>query len=197
METLAADVAAVLDACGVERVTVVGHSLGGYVSLAFARMFAERVSRLALVCSRIDADAPEIQARRLALADRIEAAGSIEPVIEAYLPLLIPPETATRRPDLVERLREIMAATKPEGAAAMLRGMAARVASDDIGADLDVPMLVVAGSLDALIPPQQSRYAASAFPRGHLEMIEGSGHMPMLEYPDRITAALGELLALS
>ncbi len=53
MERLAADVAALLDALGIERVAIAGHSMGGYVALAFARMFTERVSRLALVCSRL------------------------------------------------------------------------------------------------------------------------------------------------
>src|SRR5690242_21925192 len=56
METLAGDVAAVLDALGMERASIVGHSMGGYVAMAFCRMYAERVTRLALVCSRLAAD---------------------------------------------------------------------------------------------------------------------------------------------
>jgi pimeloyl-ACP methyl ester carboxylesterase len=197
MERVAADVAGVMDALGIERATIAGHSLGGYVSMAFARMFSERVERLALVCSRIDADTPDVARRRRELANRIETSRSVEPVIDAYLPLLIAPKTAAERPELVERLRDIIAHTKPEGAAAMLRGMAERVSSDDIAADLDIPVLVVAGSLDALIPSEQSRYAAAAFPNGRLEVLDGSGHMPMLEQPGRVTAALRELLALA
>jgi 3-oxoadipate enol-lactonase len=194
METLAADVASVLDACGIERATIAGHSLGGYVSLAFARMFTERVTRLALVCSRIDADTPEAAQRRYDLAGRIEESGSIQPVVDAYLYQLLASETITHNPALVERLREMLSQTQPMGAAEMLRGMAERVAADDIAADLDMPVLVIGGSLDALIPAAKTREAVAAFPRGRLVICEGSGHMPMLEEPGRVTAALRELL---
>jgi 3-oxoadipate enol-lactonase len=194
METLAADVAGVLDACGIERATFAGHSLGGYVSLAFARMFTERVERLALVCSRIDADAPAVARMRYELADRTEECGSIQPVVDAYLGRLLAPETEAHDPELVERVRRMLSATQPVGAAEMLRGMAERVASDDIAGDLRMPVLVVEGSVDQLIPTEKTREAAAAFPRGRLTICEGSGHMPMLEKPGYVTAALLELL---
>jgi pimeloyl-ACP methyl ester carboxylesterase len=194
MEALAADVASVLDACGIERATIAGHSLGGYVSLAFARMFTERVARLALVCSRIDADTPEAAQRRYDLANRIEETGSIQPVVDAYLYELLAPESVTQNPELVERLREMLSRTQPAGAAEMLRGMAQRVAADDIAGDLDMPVVVIGGSLDALIPAAKTREAAAAFPRGRLVICEGSGHMPMLEKPGCVTAALRDLL---
>ena len=194
METLAADVASVLDACGIERATIAGHSLGGYVALAFARMFTERVARLALVCSRIDADTPEAAQRRYDLVDRIEETGSIQPVVDAYLYQLLAPESAAQNPALVERVRKMLAQTPPAGAAEMLRGMAERVAADDIATDLEMPVLVIGGSLDALIPAEKTREAVAAFPHGRLVICEGSGHMPMLEDPGRVTAALRELL---
>jgi 3-oxoadipate enol-lactonase len=194
MEALAADVASVLDACGIERATIAGHSLGGYVSLAFARVFTERVARLALVCSRIDADTPEAAQRRYDLANRIEETGSIQPVVDAYLYELLAPESVTQNPALVERLREMLSRTQPAGAAEMLRGMAERVAADDIAGDLDMPVVVIGGSLDALIPAAKTREAAAAFPRGRLVICEGSGHMPMLENPGCVTAALRDLL---
>jgi 3-oxoadipate enol-lactonase len=195
MDTLAADVAGVMDACGIERATIVGHSLGGYVSLAFARMFSERVSRLALVSSRIDADTPEVAQRRRALADRVESEASIEPVVEAYLDGLMANETAAERPELVHDLRRMLSSTQPAGAAAMLRGMAERNPSDDIAGDLEIPVLVVAGAFDALIPFEQTRVAAEAFPRARLVICERSGHVPMLEEPGQVTASLEELLS--
>src|SRR5579884_3193697 len=72
METLAGDIAAVLDALGIDRAAFVGHSLGGYVAMAFARMYTERVERLALVCSKLAADTPEMARSREDLADRAE-----------------------------------------------------------------------------------------------------------------------------
>src|SRR3982074_1178034 len=73
MEALAGDVAGVLDALHVERAALVGHSIGGYVALAFFRMYEERVSGLALVASHVAEDAsrnPSAGAAQRALAAR-------------------------------------------------------------------------------------------------------------------------------
>jgi 3-oxoadipate enol-lactonase len=191
METLASDIAAALDALAIERAALVGHSLGGYVALAFARMYTERVARLALVCSRIAADTREIAENRRKTADSIEREGAIPPELTTRL---LAPETLLQRPEIAQRASEISRRTDPRGAAAMLRGMALRVASDDIAPDLEVPVLVVAGARDAVIPIEEARAVAQAFPKGRLVICERSGHLPMLEEPDRVTEALAELL---
>ncbi|MEO6834634.1 MAG: alpha/beta hydrolase [Candidatus Tumulicola sp.] len=193
MDVLAADVASVLDALGIERAAIAGHSLGGYVAIAFARMFTERVSHLALVCSRLAADSPEQAAARRELADRAERDGSVQAVTDAYVPRLTAPQTARERPELVARIREIANRTDPYGAASMLRGMAMRVAADDIAPDLRVPAIVVAGGCDAVIPMEEARAVARALPRGRLIVCESSGHLPMLEEPEKVSDALAAL----
>jgi len=195
METLAADVAAVLDKLSVERAWIAGHSLGGYVALAFARMFAERVSGLALVCSRLAADTPNAAKARYDLADRTEFEASMEPVIEAFEPRLFNAETFSSRPQIVETVRAMMRRTEPRGAAAMLRGMAVRDDAGDIAPDLDVPVVVVAGADDVVIPLDEARAMAGAFPQGRLLVCRRSGHMPMLEEPGRVNEALEALVS--
>lgn len=191
METLASDIAATLDALAIERAAFVGHSLGGYVVLAFARMYTERVTRLALVCSRIAADTREIAENRRKNADSIEREGALPAEMTTRL---LAPETVARQPEISQRVIDISRRIDPQGAAAMLRGMALRVASDDIAPDLDVPVLVVAGARDAVVPIEEARAVARAFPRGRLLVCEGSGHLPMLEEPKRVTGALAEFL---
>lgn len=195
MERLAADVAAALDALGIERAAVAGHSLGGYVAMAFARMFAERVSRIALVCSRLAADAPEQAAARRDLADRVEREDSVRAVVDAYVPRLLAAETLRSRPDLVERVRTIASKIPPSGAAALLRGMALRSSAEDIAPDLDVPALVVAGGRDAVVPMEEARAMAGAFARGRVAVCDESAHLPMLEEPERLSAVLDAWLS--
>lgn len=194
METLAADVAAVLDKLSIERAWIAGHSLGGYVALAFARMFSERVAGLALVGSRLASDASSVAKWRYDLADRAESEASMEPVIAAFEPRMFAAKTVAERPEIVDALRAIASRTDPRGAAAMLRGMAVRDDAGDIAPDLDVPVLVVAGASDAVIPLDEARAVASAFPDGRLLVFQGSGHMTMLEEPQRLSAALEELV---
>lgn len=195
MEVLASDVATTLDALGIERAAIAGHSLGGYVALAFARMFSERVTHLALVCSRLAADTVQRAAARETLADLIEAEGAIRPVVDAYVPALTAAHTAAERPDIVERLRGIAGTIDPRGAAALLRGMALRPAADDIAPDLDVPVAVVAGARDGAISLEEAGRVAAAFQRGKLVVCDNSGHVPMLEEPQRVTEALLALLS--
>jgi 3-oxoadipate enol-lactonase len=194
MERLAADVAIALDALGIERAAIVGHSMGGYVALAFARMFSERVTHLALVSSRLAADAPEQAAARRELAEKLERDGSIEPVVEAYLPRLFAPETLADRAGVVERAYALARRNDPLGAAAALRGMALRAPSDDIAVELGVPMLLIAGGRDRLLPMEEAGAIVRAFPAGRLVVCNRSGHLPMLEEPDRVTDVLGAWL---
>jgi len=190
METLAGDLAAILDAMAIDRATIIGHSLGGFVALAFARMYTERVARLALVCSRLGADSPEIAGFRNDLADRLERENSIEPAVENYIPKLFSDESLQKKSGAVERARAIVRSNSPRGAAAMLRGMAQRVESYDIASDLAMPVLIVAGAGDKVVPPAEAEAMRAAFPAARLALMKNSGHLPMLEEPEALAAEL-------
>ncbi len=192
METLAGDVAAVLDAIGIERAAIVGHSLGGYVAMAFCRMYTERVTKLALVCSRLAADSGEVALAREQLADRAEREGVIDPIVDAYLPKLFAQFSLENRVSAVDRAREIARRNDPKGAASMLRGMAQRADSYDIAEELDMPVLIVSGGADQVVGPAEAEEMRRAFPRATRRVFERTGHMPMLEEPEALARLLCE-----
>jgi len=194
METLAGDIAAVLDAMGIERAAIVGHSLGGYVAMAFCRMYTERVTQLALVCSRLAADTEQTAQMREDLADRAEREGRVDAIADAYVPRLFAPSTLEKRPQIVERVREMACSLNPRGAAAMLRGMAQRVGSYDIAEELGMPVFIVAGDADQVVPRAEAEQMRGAFPRAVLKVVQDSGHLPMLERPDELTRVLLEFV---
>jgi 3-oxoadipate enol-lactonase len=194
MERLAADVAAVLDALGIERAGLVGHSMGGYVALAFARMYTERLASLVLVASRLRSDTTEEASARRTLAARVEREESIEPVIEAYLPRLFAPKTVEQHVGIVARAYAIARQNAPAGASAALRGSALRASSEDIAEDLDVPALVIAGAHDRVVAIEEAQSIAAHFPRAGLVVCEQSGHLPMMEEPERVAEALESFL---
>jgi len=193
MESLASDVAAVLDALGIERAAIAGHSLGGYVAFAFYRLFAERCLALGIVCSRATADAPDVAAARYALAERAEREG-IAPVVEAFLPRYFAPAVYETQPALVARARAIAERTDPRGAAAMLRGMAERVTSEDIFGEIDVPVRVVAGTEDAFVAPPLLQAIADGIRGAQLDAF-ACGHLPQFEVPDELGESLARLVA--
>lgn len=195
MERLAADIAALLDAVGIERAALVGHSMGGYVALAFARMFTERVTRLALISSRLRADTPDEAAARRVMAERVERERSAEPAVQAYVPRLLAPKTLSERPEIVASVYAIARQNTPAGVAATLRGMAMRASSEDIAEDLDVPMLMISGAHDRIVEIEEARSIAAQFERGRLDVYGESGHLPMLEEPQRVGEALAGWLS--
>jgi 3-oxoadipate enol-lactonase len=190
MESLAGDVAAVLDALAVERASLVGHSLGGYVALAFARMYVERLDRLALVCSRITADSLDRATHRRELADDAERRGSSDRIIAEMHDATLGETTRRERPEISERFKKIAENNDPRGLAAMLRGMALRDSAQDIAGDLTMPVLVVAGAEDPGIPADEAAATAAAFPSGKLVTLAACGHVPMLEKPNEISERL-------
>ncbi len=191
MEMLAGDVAAVLDELGVANACIVGHSLGGYIALAFFRMFAERVSKLALVCTTFESDSTPRAQERYELAESAENQG-MTAVIDAYLPKLLAAECDA---GVREKAMSIMMHNDPKGAAEMLRGMAQRVASDDLIEELKIPVLLVAGGRDLLAPVAQARAVAHQLPSGALAVCERSAHLPMLEEAEVLAAILREFTA--
>ncbi len=207
MEALAADVAGVLDALGIERAALAGHSIGGYVGLAFFRMYEERVAGLALVASHTAADAapqadPQAAAVQRALGDgrealaaRLEREGTMDAAIASYLPRYLAPAAYRQRPELVERTRALMAHQDAAGCAHLIRGMALRVAGDDLLGDVRVPALVIAGAQDAYLSPATLRATAAALPDAAYVELEGVGHLPQLEAPRRTARALADFAA--
>jgi 3-oxoadipate enol-lactonase len=195
MESLAGDIAAVLDALAIPRATIVGHSLGGYVALAFARMYSERIARLALVCSRICADTKDRAKHRYELADDAELRGSASAIFDDAIPPLFAQETLHTMPEMLENIRKIASVNTPKGLAAMLRGMALRDPADDIAPDLGMPVLVVAGGSDRLVSLAEAEAMSRAFPKPRLEVAKASGHLPMLEEPGWMSEVLLEFTA--
>jgi pimeloyl-ACP methyl ester carboxylesterase len=193
MEALAGDVYGLLDALEVERVVIAGHSMGGYVALAFFRMYAERVAGLALVASHVGADTP---ARALARVDQAAQVlnDGMASMAEAMIANLLAPQFAAANRAEVARLRGIAANQHAAGAAAQIIGMKERVDSADLLEDIAVPTLIVGGQSDRLIVPAALEETAGAIADCEYVALPGVGHLPPIEAPAQTTAALERLL---
>lgn len=183
MDDFAADLAGLLDHLGVEKAAVAGHSMGGYVTLALARAWPERLTGLGLVASQALADSPERQAGRYEEAERILAQG-VTGVAEAM------PGKLAAAPALQGALRELILRQQPAGLAAALRAMAGRSDSTALLAEFEGPVVIVHGQADALIPVERAREARDLAKRGALVEIEAAGHLPMMEAPVETAQAL-------
>jgi pimeloyl-ACP methyl ester carboxylesterase len=193
MEEMAEDLAALLDELGVGRAVVGGLSMGGYVALAFLRAYPERVGALVLADTRAQADTDDARRAREETARRALSDG-MGPIAGMMLPKLLAPATREGRPDLVARVRGMILGTKPEGAAAALRGMAQRRDQTDLLETIRVPTLIIVGSEDVLTPPADSEAMHAKIEGSRLVKIEGAGHVSNLERPGEFDRALAEFL---
>jgi YbgC/YbaW family acyl-CoA thioester hydrolase len=194
MALYAADLAALLDALGVDDVVLCGLSMGGYVAFEFLRQWRSRVRGLVLMDTRAEADAPEVRRARDAAAATARERGTAA-VSDAMLPKMLAPGTMSGRPEVVERVRALMAATPVAGMIGALGAMRDRAGSESLLPELSgIPTLVVVGAADILTPPDQARAMAEAIPGARLAIIPGAGHLPPVEQPAATTESLREFL---
>jgi pimeloyl-ACP methyl ester carboxylesterase len=190
MDQQSDDVVALLDHLGLEQVTVVGLSMGGYIAFALLRRHPQRVRALVLADTRAGADDAIGQARREANARIAETQGAAA-IAELMLPNLVAPNASQAVRDTLQNL---IVGTSPDGIAGALRGMAQRPDSTPDLATIQVPTLIIVGADDALTPPSEAQILHAGIAGSRLVIIPECGHMANLEQPAAFNAALGAFL---
>lgn len=186
MEDYASDLAGLLDHLGIQKAAMAGHSMGGYVALAFVRLFPERVRGLGLVASQVLADSEERKQGRYKSAAEVAEHG-IGSVVEAMTPKFTPDEK------LQAFARESMERQQPAAYIGALKAMAERVDSAPLLSSFNFPVVLIHGDADSLIPIDRAREVKAALPEAHLIEIRGAGHMPMMEATEQTAEALKHL----
>ncbi len=198
MDRYADDVLALLDHLAIERAVIAGLSMGGYVAMACWRRFPGRVLALALLDTQMGADDEAGRAKRDALMTRARDEGP-GAVVEAQLPGMVGKSTRTQRPDVVDRVADMMRSATTEGIVGALTAMRDRPDSTDTVRSIEVPVLVLVGSEDVLTPPAKSEQLAAALPADtvrRFEVVEGAGHVSAMERPSAVNHVLSEFLDL-
>ncbi|HXP91091.1 MAG TPA: alpha/beta hydrolase [Fibrobacteria bacterium] len=187
VDAYADDIAALIAGWRTGPVLLAGHSMGGYVALAFSRRHPELLRGLIFVASRATADDAEAAANRRSVASRLRTE-SPEFVAEAMLPRMV--STDSRDPRALRSIRRLMDPLRSEGIAYAQLALASRPDSSPLLAAVPCPALVVAGEKDAIVPLSEAGIFAAGFRRGRLEVVEGAGHLLSWEKPGQFNAAL-------
>ncbi len=195
MEAYAADLKALLDERGVDRVVLCGLSLGGYVAMAFLEQWPERVAGLILCNTRANADTPEGQVARRATAQNAFEKG-VDVIARAMVPTLLSEHSKREHPGLMASMKAMIARQRPEAVAAAALGMSERPDRHHVLRSCTVPALVITGSHDALMPLPTSQAMADALPNGRLVILEQTGHLSNLEATEAFNGTVREFVEM-
>ncbi|MGD9100779.1 MAG: alpha/beta fold hydrolase [Anaerolineae bacterium] len=208
MDQMADDLRALVQALDMTQVVLVGLSMGGYVALAFWRIYPHLVRALVLSNTRAAADTPDGRLNRQVMAQRLQD-GERAAIVEELLPKLVSLATLENKPEVVDHVRRMMYSAQAAGLVGTLQGMAERPDSTPTLKTIFVPTLLVVGQDDALTPPAQAKAMRATIlarrrqrganrteiPEVTLALVPDAGHLPPLENPVAFNRALREFLA--
>ena len=191
MDAFADDISSLLVDLDTGPVVLAGHSMGGYVALAFARRHPDLLRGLVLIATRSGPDSPEVAAGRGAAAEKVNSS-NIEGMVDGMVPKMLAP--VNRNSESLAAIRGFMMSSSRDGVIGALLGMANRPDSTPGLSGISVPTLVVTGADDEVIPPEESEALAAAIPGARLRVLPDAGHMVAWEQPEAFARELRDWL---
>ena len=189
MDDLAGSVRAVLRAENLERIFLVGHSMGGYVAMACAEHHSENLWGYALFHSTCFADTDEKKVNR----DReisLVLCKKKRQIVNVNIPKAFADGNVERLKDQVFRARHIALQNPDQGIVAILNGMKGRPDRTHILGNPSVPLLLIGGMKDNYIPVEGFEKLADLAPHATAVRLEESGHMGFVEEPELSAGAI-------
>ena len=189
MEYLADCVALTMDALGIDKYSVVGHSMGGYVALAMLDKYAKHLENITLLSSTTSADSQEKCDRRRREIELIKA-GKKNTLARLVPHVGFAAQNVNRLKDYIEDIRELILISEDEGVIAILGGMIERKSRGEQLRDSGIPHLFIFGRHDYYIPQEVADEMIEQDPNAKVVWLEESGHMGFYEEPDKCAEAI-------
>jgi pimeloyl-ACP methyl ester carboxylesterase len=189
IEGLADSIKAILAQEDIKECTMAGHSMGGYISLAFAEKYPDRISSLALVHSSAFADSGEKKANRLKSIEFVKKNGAYE-FLKAVIFDLFSETWAAKNPEAVEKQIEKSKSFADEAVIAYYQAMINRPDRTHVLKNFSKPVLFIIGEHDKAVPFEQSMQQCYLPDISHIHILRNSAHMGMLEEADNVNQAL-------
>lgn len=194
METMAAGIRDILDKEKIRQCTLLGHSMGGYISLAFAELFPDRINGLGLLHSSAFADSEAKKETRRKSIEFIKKQGT-RPFLEASTPNLFAEENRLAMSGLINMLVDRHAYMDPATLMAFSEAMMTRPERTEILKKARFPVLFIVGKGDQAVPFTDSMQQVYLPDLSYIYILDKSGHMGMLEESLRFNQAIEEFIS--
>lgn len=193
MEFPATIIKKLLDKNGIGKIFLTGHSLGGYITLAFLELYPERLSGFCLFHSHPFADSPEaIEKREREI--KVVQAGKKDLMYPDNVTRMFANQNLDKFPEALLHSREIASRISAEGIITVLNGMIARPSRLTFMKEGRVPCLWILGSMDNYIPCETIQQKISLPSNAEVVILSNSGHLGFIEEEERTVEVLTEFV---
>lgn len=194
IELFADDLIGLMDGLKIERATLCGLSMGGYIALYAAEKYRKRFDALILADTQCIADTPEAKQKRKKAIDSIRENGVLK-YAEESVKNLFASESFTTRVKEVTDVREMIVKTSEQSIINTLLALSVRKETCHILGEIEVPVLIMVGNEDKLTPPDAARFMHEKIKGSLLKIIDHAGHVSNLENPGDFNIGLREFLS--
>lgn len=177
-----------------ERFSIIGHSMGGRVTLEVFRLAPKRVARIGLLDTGVHPAPPEELPKRQAMLD-ISARHGMTALADAWLPPMVRPGLLDADPALRATLYAMIERMTPAIHRQQITALVNRPDAAPLLGQIACPALVGVGERDLWSPPDQHVPIAEAIAGATMVVFAGAGHMAPMEAPEAVNAAMVEWMA--
>jgi len=193
MEGLSEIIKKLLDREKIDSCIMIGHSMGGYVTLAFADRYPEFLKGIGLFHSTAYADTEEKKAARKKGIEFINDHGAFE-FLRNTTPNLFSPASRDEQPIIVDELIDTLSNFSASALVSYYEGMIRRSDKTMILRNSTIPVLFIAGSADNAVPLDDILKQCHLPSLSYIHILNNSGHMGMLEEPAKANLILERFL---
>jgi len=193
VDFMAKAVNAVLKYLGIEKCILIGHSMGGYVTLAFLELFHKKLESFCLFHSHPYKDPKQIVNKRIREIELVTK-GKKDIIASASIPKAFADSNINRFSAEIEKVIQIAVHTDSEGIIACLKGMIKRKDRTVLLKNTSIPYIVIAGKFDNFISYENVIKKMDLSENSSIEILESSGHMGFIEEADKSEIIINKLV---
>lgn len=189
MDDYAGAIDAIINQEGCEHFVFIGHSMGGYIALAYAENFGDKLTGLGLYHSSSEADDEEKIASREKSIAFIERKGAAA-FLEETIPKMFSESTKEKNPELIQQTLARYRDFNPLALIQYYRAMIQRPDRSAILKAISCPVLFIAGEQDTVVPVEKTLRQVSLPEFSYIHISKTAGHLGMIEDPGSCNPAL-------
>lgn len=183
IKLFATDLLLLMDALKIEKASLCGLSMGGYIALNAIENHPECFDALVLCDTNCIADPPVVKQKRLNTIESIRDFG-MERYVDDSIVHLFAPESFTTHQEVVSEVKEMMLNTSEQSLSKTLLALSQRKATCSKLPEITIPVLFLVGEEDVITPPEASELMHEKIKNSTLHIIKQAGHLSNLENPE-------------